>query len=150
MIAADVKELLRARFGAEGAICMEEVGSGTGAQAGRYADMVAMETWPSRGLVIHGIEVKVWKYDWLRERATPEKAEAVHRYCDFWWLAVTPGVVEDVSEVPAGWGVLEAQQDPAGKRTLKVLRQAERQERANDVPRIFVAAWPYDLASGPQ
>lgn len=140
MIAEDVKALLRARFGGDGAICMEEVGSGTGAGAGRWADMVAMETWPSRGLVIHGIEVKVSKYDWLREKANPEKAEAVHRYCDFWWLAVAPGVVADVADVPAGWGVLEAREDLAGKRELKVLRAAERQERAKDVPRIFVAA----------
>ena len=141
MIAEDVKALLRARFGGDGAICMEEVGSGTGAGAGRWADMVAMETWPSRGLVIHGIEVKVSKYDWLREKANPEKAEAVHRYCDFWWLAVTPGVVGDVmAEVPAGWGVLEAHDDLTGKRELKVLRAAERQERGKDVPRIFVAA----------
>lgn len=140
MIAAEVMDRLRARFGGDGAICMAEVGSGTGAGAGRWADMVAMETWPSRGLVIHGIEVKVSKHDWLREKANPEKAEAVHRYCDFWWLAVAPGVVADVSEVPAGWGVLEAQDDLAGKRELKVLRAAERQERPKDVARIFVAA----------
>lgn len=140
MLAIDVMDLLRARFGGDGAICMAEVGSGTGAGAGRWADMVAMETWPSRGLVIHGVEVKVSKYDWLREKATPEKAEAVHRYCDFWWLAVAPGVVADVAEVPAGWGVLEAQDDLTGKRVLKVLRAAERQERSKDVPRIFVAA----------
>lgn len=140
MIADGVIDLLRARFGGSGAICMTEVGNATGAGVGRWADLVAMETWPSRGLVIHGVEVKVSKYDWLREKAAPEKAEAIHRYCDFWWLAVTPGVVADLAEVPDGWGAFEARIDLAGKPELAVLRPAVRQARAESVPRVFVAA----------
>lgn len=141
MTAEDVKAALRARWGECGAIAMEEVGSSTGGTYNtRYCDMVFMETWPSRGLAIVGIEVKVSKYDWLRELANPAKAEAIHRYCDEWWLAVTPGVVEDLATVPTGWGVIEVSDDLAGKRVCKVLVKPERLPRQADIPRVFVAA----------
>lgn len=112
-----------------------EVGNATGAGVSRHADAVAMNMWPSRGLSVHGIEMKISRGDWQRELAKPEKAEAIHRYCDFWWLAATRGVVKDIEEVPPGWGLLEMTE--AGQ--LRVKRQAAKQERASDIPRSFVA-----------
>jgi hypothetical protein len=55
---------------------------------------------------LHGIEVKVSRSDWRTELKNPQKAEAVARYCDFWWVAAPKGVVP-VAEVPAGWGLIE-------------------------------------------
>lgn len=136
-----LRAALRARFGASGAVIMEEVSNGTGAHASRYADMVVMETWPSRGLEIHGIEIKVSRHDWMRERANPAKAEEIHRHCDFWWLAVERGVLaEGPNEVPSRWGILELTEDTTGNPRLVVVRGATREERPKEVSRLFVAA----------
>lgn len=112
-----------------------EVGNATGASVSRHADAVAMNMWPSRGLAIHGIEMKISRSDWQRELANPEKAEAIHQHCDYWWLAATRGVVKDVEEIPPGWGFLEMRE--VG--TLQVKRQAVNLDRPSDIKRSFVA-----------
>lgn len=85
----------------------EEVRNKTGYGAGpeRSADAVAMSLWPSRGLLLHGFEVKASRADWLRELRDPSKADAFIRYCDHWWLVTEPDVVED-GELPPTWGHL--------------------------------------------
>lgn len=100
---------LRKRFAAPEWAYFEEVRNGTGfsRRTTRTADGLAFSLWPSRGLELHGIEVKTHRGDWLREKKDPEKAEEIGRFCDRWWLAVTPGVVLDVGEVPSTWGLLE-------------------------------------------
>lgn len=88
----------------------------------RTADAVAMDMWNSKGLELHGHEVKVSRADWLRELRDPEKATAVGRYCDRWWLVVPdPSIVRE-GELPSDWGILVAAPDgcravlPAPKR----------------------------------
>lgn len=112
-----------------------EVGNATGAGVSRHADAVAMNMWPSRGLTIHGIEMKISRGDWQRELANPKKAEEIHQYCDYWWLAAARNVVKDVEEIPPGWGFLELTE--AG--TLRVKRQATHEQRQSDMKRSFVA-----------
>ena len=70
------------------------------------ADVVAMNTWPSRGLAVHGIEVKVSRSDWLRELKDPAKSASVQRFCDRWWLAAGDDKVAKMEEVPEAWGLL--------------------------------------------
>lgn len=60
-----------------------EVGNATGFNARRHADAVAMNMYPSRGLVLHGFEFKASKSDWKRELANPQKAEEIAQYCDY-------------------------------------------------------------------
>lgn len=84
-----------------------EVGEATGAGSGRYADAVIMSLWPSRGLELHGVEIKVSRSDWKREAADPKKAEAVAKFCDRWYIHTPKGLIADVSEVPPAWGVRE-------------------------------------------
>jgi len=50
------------------------VRSHAGFDARRTADYVAMDLWPSKGLALHGHEIKVSRSDWLRELKEPEKA----------------------------------------------------------------------------
>src|ERR1700693_1206177 len=50
-----------------------EVAKSTGHAAHRHLDAVAMDLWPSRGLELHGIEIKVSKQDLKRELADPAK-----------------------------------------------------------------------------
>lgn len=133
MRTADIKAALRARFCAPEWAIMFEVGDGTGTNQRRWADAVAMNLWPSRGLEIHGFEVKASRSDWLRELKNPAKAESIQRYCDRWWIVAPPGVVKD-GELPPTWGLYEAKD---GK--LRQVIAAPKLE-AQPVNRSFVAA----------
>lgn len=102
---SEVNALLRTRYAhPEWALCFE-VANATGAHGSRYADAVAMCLYPSRGLTIHGFEVKVSKSDFMREIEKPDKSVAVQQYCDQWWL-VAPAHAVDETLIPKTWGWL--------------------------------------------
>ena len=88
----------------------------------RTADAIAMSLWPSRGLELHGFEVKVARGDWLKEMRTPAKAEAIGQFCHRWWLVTSPGIVQ-AGELPPSWGLIEPH-----TRGLTVKKQAERMD----------------------
>lgn len=142
MLAKFVKEAVRKHFAGSGAVVMEEVGNGTGwvQTQRRWADMLIMETWPSRGLEVIGVEVKVSRQDWLAELANPAKAEEMAQHCDRWFLAVGPGVLKDLNEVPAPWGVMEVAGGDSGDLVLTVSRKAEQKARGDSLPKLLVAA----------
>lgn len=76
-----------------------------GARTMRTADFIAQDTWEAKGLLLHGHEVKVSRSDWLTELADPDKATAIKRYCDRWWLVVPDKrIVRD--DLPDEWGLL--------------------------------------------
>jgi hypothetical protein len=83
------------------------VRSHAGFDARRTADFIAMDLWPSKGLEIHGHEVKVSRSDWLRELAEPEKAAEFMPYVNRWWLVVSDPAIIRAGELPDGWGLLE-------------------------------------------
>ncbi|CAM2175512.1 MmcB family DNA repair protein [Burkholderia latens] len=134
MRTADVKAALRARFRAPEWALFFEVSDATGAQKNRWADAVVMNLWPSRGLAIHGMEIKVSRSDWLRELKDPAKSAAVQRYCDHWWIIAPAGVIKD-GELPPTWGHYEIR--PGG--TLHEITAAPTLE-SEPVTRPFVAA----------
>ncbi len=105
--AADVRVALRRRFAAPEWALLFEVGDATGARHTRFADAVAMSLWPSRGLELYGMEIKVSRHDWFNERKRPEKAETIAAYCDRWLLVTGPRVVDSVDEIPPAWGWIE-------------------------------------------
>lgn len=72
----------------------------------RTADAVAMDLWPSKGLELHGHEVKVSRSDWLTELKDPTKCEGVKRYMHRWWLVVPSISIVKREELPAGWGLM--------------------------------------------
>ena len=110
-----------------------EVAQATGWNAHRHLDAIAMDTWPSRGMLISGIEIKVDLYDWRREKASPEKAEQIARFCDKFWVAAPPGLIP-VDELPSAWGLLEG-----GQYGMRVKKQASKTKAVN-VTREFMAA----------
>lgn len=132
--ASDIHAGMRARWSAPEWAIMWEVGEGTGSNVGRYADAVMMSLWPSRGLELHGVEVKISRSDWAREARDPRKAEAVAKYCDRWWIHTPPGVVDDVSALPPAWGLREFD----GK-NWKTIREASKTDAA-PTSRSFLAA----------
>ena len=95
---------------------------------------MVMGLWPSRGLILHGIEVKVHRGDWLKELKQPEKAENVFGYCDRWWLCSTSGVAK-LEEIPANWGWLECK----GKR-IYTRKDAPVLKPTKSMDKNFVAA----------
>ena len=100
----------------------------------RSADALAMSLWPSRGLELHGHEIKASRGDWLAELRQPEKAEEICRFCDRWWLVVgDPRIVKD-GELPPTWGLLV----PHGKR-LRVKVDAPKLT-PEPATRLFLAA----------
>jgi hypothetical protein len=133
--AADIRRAMLARWQSQEWAIMWEVTPATGAVARqRYADAVMMSLWPSRGLELHGVEIKVSRSDWKREAADPTKAERVGAYCDRWWVHVAPKVIHDLSEVPPAWGVREFD----GK-AWRTLREAEKTD-AKALDRGFLAS----------
>lgn len=119
-----IKEALQARFAAPEWACFFEVPQGTGGSAGRNADAVAMNMYPSRGLRVHGVEVKASRSDWLRELKNPAKAEAIARFCDHWWIAAAPNIVR-IDELPHTWGLLELHGKSLRQRVAAPLLDAE-------------------------
>jgi hypothetical protein len=91
----------------------------------RTADAIALSLWPSRGLLLHGFEIKAYRGDWKRELGNPEKAEEIARFCDYWWLVVTDARIAPLDEVPPNWGVLAPNEDAT---VLVVVREAARLE----------------------
>lgn len=132
--ASDIRMAMAKLWAAPEWAIMWEVGEGTGAMTGRYADAVMMSLWPSRGLELHGVEIKISRSDWKKEAADPTKAEAIARYCDRWWVHTSPGVVDDLSAMPPAWGLREWD----GREWL-TRREAEKTE-AEQITRPFLAA----------
>jgi len=116
--------LLAVRYSATAWAFLPQVRNGTGwlRSTIRTADALAMSLYPSRGLHLHGFEVKVARGDWLHELKNPEKAEDFIKWCDFWWI-VTPKDLVQPGELPPTWGLIE----PKG-RGLAVKKEAPRLE----------------------
>lgn len=106
---ADVVKALRKRYPAGPYAMLTQVRNATGyARLTRTADAVVMSLWPSRGLDLTGIEVKVNRGDWLAELRAPHKADVIASYCDLWVVAAAQGVVDLMKDpLPEPWGVLE-------------------------------------------
>ena len=71
--ASDIRAAMSKRWAAPEWAIMWEVAEGTGARGGRYADAVMMSLWPSRGLELHGVEIKISRADWKREAFDPQR-----------------------------------------------------------------------------
>lgn len=85
---------------------LPQVPDGTGSHQTRWADAIAMSLWPSRGLEVHGFEVKVSRTDWLKELRQQGKADPIARYCDRWWIVAGSRQIVEAEELPKGWGLM--------------------------------------------
>jgi len=132
---ADVYAALRDRFRDPEFALLFEVRNGTGYQRReRYADALAMSLWPSRGLELHGIEVKASRSDWLSEKANPEKSAEIQRFCNRWWLAVSDEKIVAPGELPPTWGLLV----PRGSKLVAKVEAP--QLTAEPITRAFLAS----------
>jgi len=129
----DLIALLKAKFAPPAWTFTQEVANGTGGRASRWADAVAMSVWPSRGLELHGFEIKASRADWKKELENPAKAEAVCQYMDRWWLVAGSKEIVQAGELPPTWGLLV----PFGG-GLKAITEAPKLE-AKPITRPFLA-----------
>ena len=115
---AEVYSALVRRFPPPAFAVLPGVANGTGGSKRRTIDALVMSLWPSRGLTLEAVEIKVSRGDYLRELKDPAKAEPIMKYCDRFWLAV--GNAEIVqADLPTTWGLLVPDR---GK--LKIAKQA--------------------------
>lgn len=144
----DMLALLRDRYGAVYGngiryASAAHVRSHAAFDARRTADFIAMDLWPSKGLALHGHEVKVSRSDWLTELAQPEKAQEFIPYMDFWWLVVADRRIVRDGELPDGWGLMA----PRGNQ-LAVVKPAAQQPNPQPLSRSRLAAFVRAIAKG--
>lgn len=101
----------------------------------RYADGVAMNLYPSRGMEVHGFECKSHRSDWFKELSDPDKAAEIFRYCDRWWIVIGRTDLVSVDELPVTWGLLVPRGDG-----LVVKKQAPVLKPQEQLDRGFIAA----------
>jgi hypothetical protein len=107
MTTAEVEALMKERFKGNEWAYLPQVRNATGMAAQiRTADALAMSLFPSRGLELHGFEIKCSRADWLRELKDASKAEAIAQYCDRWWIVAGSKDIVNTAEIPTGWGLL--------------------------------------------
>lgn len=118
-----------------------------GFSGSRTMDALAMSLWPSRGLALHGFEVKCSRSDWVKELRTPEKAEKLASRCDYWWLVVADPAIVKPGELPEGWGLLVATppkiDEETGRKVLGTLRvvKAAPKQALNEDKRLITRSW---------
>ncbi len=116
-----LKSALAKRYEASEWAFFPELRNGTGSSFTRSADGFAMSLYPSRGIEFHGFEIKASTGDLAAEIRHPEKADAVGRFVDRWWIVTTRHVwSKKGAEIPTAWGVMTLQ-DNGG---LRIVRQA--------------------------
>lgn len=133
MTSDDIVAGMRKRYCAPEWALFFNVANGTGVRGYRYADALGMSLFPSRGLELHGFEIKVSKSDWKREAADPLKAETIAAYCDRWFVVTPPGLLDN-ENIPPNWGWLAYD-----GRAFYTKQKAEKTE-AKQIDRPFLAA----------
>ncbi len=131
LVAHDVLRALEdGPFSKPAHVWLYEVRNATGwNRTERYADAIITSVYPSRGIWLAGIEVKVSRSDWKKELTDPLKSDAIQRYCDYWYVAAAEGIVE-LGEVPEKWGFYEVSAGDNPRRPAKLVKAAPKLETA--------------------
>lgn len=144
LTAKDIQRELRTFYGSGNATAIAfEVSAGTGRHAARRVDAVVMDLWPSRGLILHAIEIKVSRSDFKREIKDGAKAEEIAQHCDLFSIAAPVGLLKE-EEVPAAWGLIEI----GGEIVVKFAKRPA-VTKARPVDRLFMASMLRAYGKGP-
>lgn len=81
-----------------------QVRDGAGFSAMRTLDAIVFDTWPSKGLELHGLEIKTTTADLRRELSNPKKFGRFEPLLDRFSIVAPLGVV-DLSLLPKRWGL---------------------------------------------
>jgi hypothetical protein len=127
---SSVADALAKRYKSQEWVFLRSVANATGSVA-RTADAMAFNLWPSRGLEIHGFEIKVSRGDFKKELDDPSKAEKIATYCDRWFIVAPDGIVK-LEELPPTWGLIVVK----GTET-SIAKPAPKLESPKAPPRTF-------------
>lgn len=135
-------DLLREQHPSDGMslshIVIEEVAPGTGWMGGaRWADVLVLSVWQSKGRTLKGYEIKASRADLKKECADLGKHQALARYCDEWWLVAWDESVL-VDTVPADWGIMLTVEGEYGRELVMHRKAAKR--TPEPWPRAFVCS----------
>lgn len=133
MTSKEILSLLKKKYSEPAWVFFNEVSDATGLNVSRRADGLAMSIWPSRGLFIHGFEIKISRSDWLKELNNPKKSDAIQKYCDHWWIIAPENIIQ-AGELPPTWGLQVIKNNK-----LMVTDQAPKLECEN-ISRSFIAS----------
>ena len=113
----------------------------------RTADALVVDAWASSGHLVHGIEVKCSRSDWLTELKDLSKADAWRPYVDHWWVAVSDPSIVRAGELPADWGLLVPFTTPSTllQRRPRVYGPAASLKVRKQAPYIGKSQWPFEL-----
>lgn len=89
-----------------------QVNNGAGYSYGRTIDAIVLNTWPSDGLSLQGLEIKTSRADYRRELRNPQKFRDFKPYLDRFSIVAPKGVIQ-MDILPNKWGayVLTDDQD---------------------------------------
>lgn len=91
-------------------VIIPQVRNGTGYQRSktRTADAVVASVWPSNGLWLTGVEVKLTRGDLRKELSDPTKSEGIGKYCERWYIAGPTQLwgETELTMAPDTWGVI--------------------------------------------
>jgi hypothetical protein len=122
MITSIVDRIVAARHDEEKGewACFREMATGTGhSHPGRFADLFALNCYPSKGFRSIAYEVKRSRADFKKEIEDPTKRAPWEKLASECYFATPPGLVK-ADEVPEGWGLIEVGD---AVRVVKVARQ---------------------------
>lgn len=109
MTATDIhRALMASLFESPMWVYIREFRAGTGwaESANRYLDAWAIQSWPSTGMGVVAIEIKVSRSDWQRELGKPRKRDAALRISNRFYFAAPAGLIHE-NEVPEECGLIE-------------------------------------------
>jgi hypothetical protein len=101
----------------------------------RHLDAISMNLYRSRGYTLYGFEIKIDRQDLKREIATPDKADAVGRFLDAFYIVYPETMMLLDLDIPVGWGLMSCDENYR----LKKVKEAEKITPV-DVTRTFLAA----------
>ena len=95
----------------------------------RRIDVAVMETYTNctikgdHDLSLHGIEIKISRSDLYHDN----KMQEYTGYCDYFWIAVPEGMIEDAKEYALDeWGILAYYRKEDGSGEIKCIKKAEK------------------------
>jgi hypothetical protein len=117
-----------------------QVRNAAGYSAGRMIDAVVFDTWPSTGMKLHGLEIKVSKQDLRRELLDPSKSAKFTGLVDRYSI-VAPQGVADLKLLPKAWGLYCPTEDGKLRARRKPLPLRPEQPSSPTIDRSFAAAF---------
>ncbi len=117
-----------------------QVHNGAGFSYRRTIDAVVFDTWPSGGLKLHGLEIKVSKQDLRRELQNTQKSADWSDHLDQFSIVAPRGLV-DLELLPSKWGLFIPDGEGLRARRKPLMLHAEKRVDMNrSIAAAFVRA----------